>query len=115
MKQSPQTQQRERHFKIEVCAILSVMRLFRLHQEVQTGQCILKLVKMENERFTVNGSRGRQNFELGNSTLLFRRLRKGNVLNCVPHVQRDYFFLFNQSEVSRRKAVIPISLLVKHG
>ena len=34
----------------------------------------------------------------GNSSLSFGRLRQRIVLKCVPHVQHDYFSLFNKSD-----------------
>ena len=53
---------------------------------------------VENERFTVVFSRCRWNLKFGNFSLTFDRLRQRIVLKCVPHVQHDYFFSFNQSD-----------------
>lgn len=56
-------------------------------------------VKIENERFTVVSPRCRRNL----NTLLFShscfcRIRQGNVLTCVLHVQHDYLSPFRLIE-----------------
>ena len=55
-------------------------------------------VNIENERFTVGCSRCHSNIKFGNFTSSFGRLRQRILLKCVPHVQHDYFSLFNQSD-----------------
>ena len=55
-------------------------------------------VKAKNGRFTAPGSRCRQNLKYENFTSLFGRLRQKIAAKSVPHVQHDYFSLFNQSD-----------------
>ena len=52
--------------------------------------------KAKNERFTAAGSRCRENLNYEHFTLLFGRLRQNIAAKSVPHVQHDYFSLFNQ-------------------
>ena len=54
-------------------------------------------VKAKNERFTAASSRCRQNLKYENFTSSFGRLRQNIAPESVPHVQRDYFSSFNQS------------------
>ena len=54
-------------------------------------------VKAKNERFTPAGSRCRQNLKYENFTSLVGRLRQNIAPKSVPHVQHDYFSLFNQT------------------
>ena len=60
----------------------------------RTGSSAVE-VNTENERFTVVYSRY---LKFGSSTLSFGRLRRRIALECVPHVQHDYFSSFNQSD-----------------
>ena len=53
------------------------------------------LVKAKNERFTAAGWRCRQNLKYENFSSLFGRLHQKIALKSVPHVQHDYFSLFN--------------------
>ena len=50
-----------------------------------------------NERFPSAGSRCRLNLKYENLTSSFGRLHQKIAPKSVPHVQHDYFFLFNQS------------------
>ena len=50
-------------------------------------------------------------FKFGNFTWSFGRLRQRIVLKCVPHVQHDYFSLFNQSDHCFPASSLPSSLL----
>ena len=43
-------------------------------------------------------------------TLIFGRLRERIELKCVPHVQRDYFCLFNQSDHCFLASSLPLPL-----
>ena len=54
-------------------------------------------VKAKSERFTAARSRCRQTLKYENFTLSFGRLRQNIAPKSVPHVQHDYFSLFNQS------------------
>ena len=54
-------------------------------------------VKAKSERFTAASSRCRQTLKYENFTLSFGRLRQNIAPKSVPHVQHDYFSLFNQS------------------
>ena len=54
-------------------------------------------LNIENERCAVMCSRCRKNLKFVNFTS-FRRQRQRIVLQCVPHVQHDYFSSFNQSD-----------------
>ena len=54
-------------------------------------------IKAETERFSAVGSRCRQNLKYENFTSSFGKLRQKSVPKSVPHVQHDYFSLFNQS------------------
>ena len=54
-------------------------------------------VKAENERFSAEGSRYRQNLKFENFTSSFGRLRRKIEPRSVPHVQHDYFSSLNQS------------------
>ena len=49
--------------------------------------------------------------QFGNFTLSFGKLRQNIVLTCVPHVQHDYFFSFNQSDHCFLASSLPSSLL----
>ena len=87
------------HFKIEPCITLSVSRLFHVHHVEQNRRSPLSLALQEcflqNERFTAAGSPCRHNFKYVNFTSLGRLCRK-SAAKSVPHVQDDYFSLFNQ-------------------
>ena len=54
-------------------------------------------VKAKDERFTAASSRCGQNLKYENFTSSFGRLRQNIASKSVPHVQHDYFSLFNQS------------------
>ena len=55
-------------------------------------------VKAENERFSAAGSRCCQKNQIGeNFKSSSGRLRQKIAQKSVPHVQHDYFSLFNQS------------------
>ena len=54
-------------------------------------------VKAKSERFTAASLRCRQNLKYENFTSSFGRLRQNIAPKSVPHVQHDYFSLFNQS------------------
>ena len=62
-----------------------------------TGRNTVEL-NIENERFTIVYWRCCKNLKFGNFTLSFGRLRQRIALKCVPHVQHDYFYSFNQSD-----------------
>ena len=55
-------------------------------------------VKAKNGRFAAAGSRCPQNLKYENFTSLFGRLCQKITAKSVPHVQHDYFSLFNQSD-----------------
>ena len=54
-------------------------------------------VKAKNERYTAASWRYRQNLKYENFTSSFGRLRQNIAPKSVPHVQHDYFSLFNES------------------
>ena len=54
-------------------------------------------LKAKSERFTAASSRCRQNLKYENFTLSFGSLRQNIATKSVPHVQHDYFSIFNQS------------------
>ena len=54
-------------------------------------------VKAKNERFTIAGSRCRQNLKYENFKSSFGRLRLKIAPKRVPHAQHDYFSSFSQS------------------
>ena len=54
-------------------------------------------IKAKNERFIAAGSRCCQNLKYENFKSLFGRLHQKIAAKSVPHVQHDYFFVFNQS------------------
>ena len=100
--------QRKGHIKIELCVRLSALRLVDVSHvhKIAKVSCRLILPQMvfmsaaKNGRFTVAGSRYRQNLTYENFTLLFGRVRKKIAPNSVPHVphaQHDYFSSLNQS------------------
>ena len=96
--------QRKRHIKIELCVKLSLLRLFHVDRVVQNTRIALSLawyegfhVKAKSERFTAASSRCRQNLKYENFTSSFGRLRQNIAPKNMPHVQHDYFSLFNQS------------------
>ena len=93
--------QRKRHFKVELCVRLSVLRLFDysvLVKLYKIGEVHFRLfdmngfyVKAENERFTAASSRCHQNLKYENFTSSFGRLRQQITPKSVAHVQHDYF------------------------
>jgi len=52
--------------------------------------------KAKNERLPAAGSLCRQNLKYENFMSLLGRLRQNIASKSVPHVQHDYFSLFNQ-------------------
>ena len=66
-------------------------------------------VNIENERFAVVFSRY---LKFGNSTLSFGRLRRRIALECVPHVQHDYFSSSNQSDHCFVGVVVAVAVAV---
>ena len=90
---------KKRHFKIELHIRLSVSRLFHVHHVVQNRRSPFSLAWHEwfsrNERFIAAGSPCRHSFDYVNFTS-FGGLRGKTVGKSVPHVQHDYFSLFNQ-------------------
>ena len=99
------------HLKVELCIWLSVLRLFYVHHVVQNRRSSLSLASHEwlsrNERFAAAGSPCRHNFNSVNFTS-FGRLRRKTAGNSVPHVQHDYFSLFNQFNKSLICAVVVV-------
>jgi len=92
-----------RHFKIEICGRLSVLRWFHVGHVVRNGQSVLALAWHEwcsckgRERkifCCALVSRCRQNLKSGNFTSSFGSQKISP--KCIPHVQRDYFSFFNQ-------------------
>ena len=71
--------QGKRHIKIELCAKLSLLRLFHVDHVVQNRRSALSLAWHEwfhNERFTTASSRCRHNLKYENFTSSFARLRQ---------------------------------------
>ena len=92
--------QGKRHIKIELCAKLSLLRLFHVDHVVQNRRSALSLAWHEwfhNERFTTASSRCRHNLKYENFTSSFARLRQNIAAKSVLHVQHDYPSSFNQS------------------
>ena len=94
--------QGKRHIKIERCVKFSLLRLFRVDHAVKIGGEYFRLlgangfhVKAKSERFTAANLLCRQNLNYENFTSSFRRLRQNLAPKSVPHVQHDYFSLFN--------------------
>ena len=106
LKQRRRQGQRNRHLKLSIwemvtlfcdyCFTLPYFIVDRARSKWTVRSAVE--VNIANERFTVVCSRCRENLKCGNFTLSFGRLRQGIVLKCVPHVQHDYFSLFNQSD-----------------
>ena len=70
-------------------------------------------IKAEKERFSAVGSRCRQNLKYENFSSSFDKLRQRSVPKSVPHVQHDYFSLFNQSIKSLVcGAVVAVSVVI---
>ena len=92
--------QGKRHNKIELCAKLSLLRLFHVDHVVQNRRSALSLAWHEwfhNERFTTASSRCRHNLKYENFTSSFARLPQNIAPKSVLHVQHDYLSSFNQS------------------
>ena len=94
--------QGKRHIKIERCVKFSLVRLFRVDHAVKIGGEYFRLlgangfhVKAKSERFTAANPRCRQNLKYENFTSSFGKLRQNLAPKSVPHVQHDYFSLFN--------------------
>ena len=68
----------------------SVLRLFHVDHVVENRPNLL------SKGFTAAGSRCRQKLKYENLTSSFGRLRQKVAPKSVPHVQYDYFPLFNQ-------------------
>ena len=68
-------------------------------------------VKTENERLSAECSRCGQNLKYENFTSSFCRPRQKIAPKSVPHVQRDYFSLFNQSHYRCEALPLPSSFL----
>ena len=91
--------QGKRHFKINICVIVTIIRVSHLVRIVQFSQHLLQLnceelyvgVNIANLRFTVGFSRCRQNRKCGHFTLLLCVWRHIIIRKWVPHVQHDYF------------------------
>ena len=90
---------------MELCARLSVLRLFQVSHVVdKIGKMHFRLlgmngfhVKAKKERFTAAGSRCHRKFKNATLASSFGGLRQKIAPKSVPHVQHDYFSTLNQS------------------
>ena len=83
--------QGKRHIKIELCAKLSLLRLFHVDHVVQNRRSALSLAWNEwfhNERSTTASSRCRHNLKYENFTSSFARLRQNIAPKSVLHAAR---------------------------
>ena len=91
--------QGKRHIKIELCAKLSLLRLFHVHHVVQNRRSALSLAWHEwfhNERFTTASSRCCHNLKYENFTSSFARLRQNIEPKSVLHVHAARLSFFIQ-------------------